>query len=72
MRAAEDATSFENRVEQIESQWRAQVGQIRSGSATDVLLRALPGAPILSASGAAELIGRSFPQANESIGRLVS
>jgi len=72
VRAAEDATSFENRVEQIESQWRAQVGQIRSGSATDLLLRALPGAPILSASAAAELTDRSFPQANEAITRLVS
>ena len=72
VRAAQDATSFENRVEQIESQWRAQVGQIRSGSATDLLLRALPGAPILSASGAAELTDRSFPQANVAIGRLVS
>jgi hypothetical protein len=37
-----------------------------------LLLRAVPGTPILSASGAAELIGRSFPQANETIGRLVS
>jgi hypothetical protein len=72
VRAAEDAASFENRVEQIESQWRAQVGQIRSGSATDRLLRSLPGAPILSASAAAELTGRSFPRANEAIGRLVS
>jgi Fic family protein len=72
VRAAEDAASFENRVERIEGHWRAQVGQIRSGSATDLLLRSLPGAPILSASGAAELTGRSFPQANEAIGRLVS
>ena len=32
----------------------------------------LIGAPILSASGAAELTGRSFPQANEAIRRLVS
>jgi hypothetical protein len=72
VRAAEDATIFENRLEQIESQWRIEVGQIRTGSATDLLLRALPGAPILSASGAAELTGRSFPQANEAIGRLVS
>jgi Fic family protein len=72
VRAAEDAASFENRVEQIESQWRAQVGRIRNGSATDLLLRSLPGAPILSASAAAELTGRSFPQANEAIGRLVS
>ena len=42
------------------------------GSATDLLLRALPGAPIPSLSAAAELTGRSFPQANEAIGRLVS
>jgi Fic family protein len=72
MRAAEDATSFENRVEQIESRWRSQVGRIRNGSATDLLLRALPGAPVLSVSGAAELTGRSFPQANEAIGRLMA
>jgi len=70
-RAAGDAGSFENRVEQIETSWRAQVGQIRSRSATDLLLRALPGAPVLSVSGAAELIGRSYPQVNEAIGRLV-
>ena len=63
-RAAGDAGSFENRVEQIEASWRTQVGQIRSGSATDLLLRALPGAPVLSVSGAAELIGRSYPQVN--------
>jgi hypothetical protein len=71
VRAAEEAGSFENRVEQIEANWRAQVGQIRSGSAADLLLRALPGVPVLSVSGAAELIGRSYPQANEAIGRLV-
>lgn len=70
-RAAGDADSFENRVEQIEASWRAQVGRIRSGSATDLLLRALPGAPVLSVSGAAELTGRSYPQLNEAIGRLV-
>jgi Fic family protein len=72
VRAAGDADSFEIRVEQIEASWRAQVGRIRSGSATDLLLRALPGAPVLSVSGAAELTGRSYPQVNEAIGRLVS
>jgi Fic family protein len=71
-RAAGDADSFEDRVEKIEASWRAQVGRIRSGSATDLLLRALPGAPVLSVSGAAELTGRSYPQVNEAIGRLVS
>jgi Fic family protein len=72
VRAAQDATSFEDRVEQIESKWRAQVGQIRGGSATDLLLRVLPGAPVLSASAAAVLTDRSFPQANEAVNRLVA
>jgi len=71
VRAAEDAVSFEERVEQITQGWRSQVGRIRSGSATDLLLRALPGAPVLTVSAAAELIGRSFPQTNQAIGRLV-
>jgi hypothetical protein len=30
----------------------------------------LPGAPVLTVNGAAELIGRSFPQTNEAIARL--
>ncbi len=72
VRAAADAASFEERVEQIESQWRSRVGRIRRGSATDLLLRSLPGAPILSVTGAADLIGRSFPQTNEAIARLVA
>jgi predicted transcriptional regulator len=72
MRAAQDASSFEDQIEQIETRWRAQLGQVRSESATDLLLRTLPGAPVVSVSNAAELIGRSFPQANEAIGRLVS
>lgn len=72
VRAAEDAASFEHRVEQIECLWRAQVGRIGTESATDLLLRALPGAPVLSVTSAAELIGRGFPQANEGIGRFAS
>jgi hypothetical protein len=43
---------------------------VRSGSATDLLLRSLPGAPILTVNGAAELTSRSFTQANEAVTRL--
>jgi Fic family protein len=71
-RAAQDASSFEDQIEQIESRWRTQLGQVRGESATDLLLRALPGAPVVTVTDAAGLIGRSFPQANEAIGRLVS
>jgi Fic family protein len=69
-RAVEDAASFEQRVRQIQDRWRAQLGQVRSGSATDLLLHSLPGVPVLTVSGAAELIGRSFPQTNEAVARL--
>lgn len=70
IRAVDDAASFEKRVQQIQARWRAQLGRVRSGSATDLLLRSLPGAPVLTVNGAATLIGRSFPQANEAVSRL--
>ncbi len=71
-RAVDDAASLERRIEQIEDEWRAQLGSVRRGSAADLLLRAIPGAPVLTAHGAAELIGRSQPQTNAAIERLVS
>jgi Fic family protein len=70
IRAVDDAASFEQHVQRIQDTWRAQLGRVRSGSATDLLLRSLPGAPVLTVNGAAELIGRSFPQANEAVARL--
>ena len=47
------------------------MGRVRAQSATDRLLGALFGAPVVSVNSASELIGRSFPQTNEAIGRLV-
>jgi DNA-binding Lrp family transcriptional regulator len=47
------------------------VVRVRSGAATDLLLRALLGAPILTVKAAADLIGRSFPQAREAMAKLV-
>lgn len=69
-RAAEDAISFERQVRTIEDAWRARLGRVRAGSAVDLLIRALPGAPIVTVNGAAELIDRSFTQANQAVGRL--
>jgi hypothetical protein len=48
------------------------VGRVRRNSATDLLLTATVGAPVVTVGGAAELIGRSYPQANEAVQRLVS
>jgi Fic family protein len=69
-RAIEDAETFERRVSALRERWLSRVGPVRRDSATDLLIRALPGAPIVTANGAAQLIGRSFQAANGAIARL--
>lgn len=44
---------------------------VRTRSATDLLLRALLGAPVITVTSASRLIDRSFPQTNEAIARLI-
>jgi hypothetical protein len=44
---------------------------VRVDSSVDLLLRALPGSPVLTVAGAADLLGRSFEAANNAIQRLV-
>jgi Fic family protein len=70
-RAVADAVAFEARIARIEEDWRERLGSVREGSALDLLVRALPGAPLFSATGAAALIDRSFIAANEAIARLL-
>lgn len=69
-RAVGDAADFEERARQLQESWRAQLGGVRANSATDALLRRLPGAPIVTVSSAAALVGRSFTAANDAIVRL--
>jgi Fic family protein len=69
-RAVSDASSFEKRAQQIETEWRGRLVRVRANSATDILLHSLLGVPIVTVSSAAELIGRSFPQTNQAIQRL--
>jgi len=69
-RAVADATAFEERMAGLETKWRATLGRVRKNSATDLLLAALPAAPILTVQGAASLVGRSVQAANEAISRL--
>lgn len=70
-RSVADAMTFQARIEHLEHQWRDRLGPIRSRSATDLLLRALPGAPVITVDSTAALIGRTFNPANEAIDRLV-
>jgi Fic family protein len=70
-RAVDDAVAYEDRARELEHQWRERVGRIRAGSATQLLLAALPGAPVLTVDSAAQLIGRTYKPANDAIERLV-
>src|SRR2546430_15297202 len=69
--AVNDARLFETRIGTLKSKWRERLQRVRRGSATDLLVEVLPGAPVITARSAAKLIGRSFPAANEAIGDLV-
>lgn len=70
-RAVTDATLFEERAQRIEAAWRQRLEKVRTQSATDLLLRVLVGAPVVTVNSAAELIDRSFAQTNQAIARLV-
>ena len=70
-RSVADATTFEERAAALEEQWRERLGTIRANSGTDILLRVLSGAPILTVDSAAALIGRTFKPAADAIERLV-
>ncbi len=63
---------FEERIQQIQSEWRTRLGSVRANSAADLLIKSIAGAPVLIVGGAAALIGRSYPQTNAAIERLVS
>ncbi len=69
-RAVDHAAAFEAMVERIHEQWRATLGRTLAGSAVERLLATLPGAPVVSFTGAAKLIGRSFQANNEVMKRL--
>lgn len=71
VRAVDDAASFEERAQLLQDEWRAKLGAVRANSATDLLLRALPGVPLITVKSASALIERTFPAANDAIKKLV-
>jgi Fic family protein len=70
-RAVGDAAGFERRTRMLQVSWRNRLVTVRARSATDALIRILPGTPIITVSSAADLTGRSFKAANDGIARLV-
>ena len=71
-RSVADANAFEERIETLHRTWRERLVRVRANSATDLLLRRLPGVPVLTVASAAQVIGRSTQAANEAITRLVA
>jgi Fic family protein len=69
-RAVADAEQYEQRVAELQASWRERLGRVRANSAADLLINALPGAPIVTVQSAAALIGRSEQAVNEAIPRL--
>ncbi|MEA2279392.1 MAG: hypothetical protein QOC78_4352 [Solirubrobacteraceae bacterium] len=70
-RAVAEAETYEQRVTEVQAAWRDALGKVRANSAVDVLVEALPGAPVITVQSAAALIGRSEQAVNEAIPRLV-
>ena len=65
-RACERADAFERSMEQLRVRW-GELVRARSGSATELLLDALPGNPVVSIASAVRLTGRSYPAARGAV-----
>ena len=70
-RAVDDANRFEEQVRTLQESWHERIGPIRRHSAAHLLIGAFPAAPVLTASTAAELIGRSFQAATQTVNQLM-
>ncbi len=70
-RSVDDAELYEQQVRDLQGTWRSRAGRIRAKSATDLLIDALPGSPVLTVQSGAALIGRSEQAVNEAISRMV-
>lgn len=70
-RAVDDAAVFEERVGLLQEEWRSRLGRVRSNSAADLLMRALPGIPIFTVQSAARVVDRSVPAVNDAVARMV-
>jgi Fic family protein len=71
-RAVADAETYEQRVVEVRETWQRRLGRVRKHSAVDLLLDALPGAPLVTVQSAAALTGRSVQAVNTAIPRLVT
>jgi Fic family protein len=70
-RASRDAELFSAQIDELVRHWRRQAAPVRARSTLDLLLSALPSAPIITVATAAKLVGRSVQATNLAVDRLV-
>lgn len=69
--AVREAAEYQERIGQLQDEWRRRVPAMRRDSSTELLIQKLPGSPVVTVNSAAELIGRSYPSTNDAIRQLV-
>lgn len=69
-RACLDAQRYATSIDEITEEWRQMVGRVRANSSTDLLLRVLPGSPILTVDSATKLIGKSKARTTDAVNTL--
>lgn len=69
--ATAEAARFERTAADLKAEWRERAAPVRAGSAAELLIEALPAAPVLTLAAAAQLIDRSQQAANQGLARLV-
>jgi Fic family protein len=66
-RAVEDSSAFEQRIADLQHSWRERLAPVRRGSAVDLLIRSLPGCPIVTVTGVARMLDRTFRAAGGAV-----
>lgn len=69
-RSCLDAERYSDDIDELTASWRATLGRVRANSSTDLLLRILPGAPIVTVESASKLIGRSKARTTDAVNAL--
>lgn len=71
VRACDDALEYSDQIKRLTDEWNQRLGRYRRGSALDLLVERLPGAPLLTPHTAAQLTGRSPVATRAAITQLV-
>jgi Fic family protein len=69
-RSCRDAQAYSTDIDEITAAWRSKLGRVRANSSTDLLLRVLPGAPIVTVESASRLISRSRARTTDAVNAL--